>query len=237
MPKKIKFACVAEGATDLAVLEAILSGYFGDADGDFIKVEPLSPLLDASNKQQKGGGGWTKVFHYCQSQPFQTAFQAHDFIVIQIDTDCAHEWHFNERKLRLDFTPTKEMTVLEVMEIARTKFETLFKAAFGNEFLAENQAKIIYAISVNSIECWLLPANVKLLKLKTDKSKIKNCFEALQLNKEKDKNYTKYGELAAAFLNQDKLHKFAKENESLAGFIDELNNKLATKLTEYNTTT
>ncbi len=233
MPKKIKFACVAEGATDLAVLEAILSGYFGDADGDFIQVEPLSPLLDASNKQQEGGG-WTKVFHYCQSQPFQTAFQAHDFIVIQIDTDCAHEWHFNERKLRLDFTPTKEMTVLEVMEIARTKFEILFKAAFGDEFLTENQSKIIYAISVSELECWLLPANEKLLKLKTDKSKIKKCYDALGNPEKMHVNYTR---LSESYYQQQKLHKFAKENESLAGFIDELDNKLAAKLTEYNTTT
>lgn len=67
-------------------------------------------------------------------------------------------------------------------------------------FYEDNKYKIIFAISVHSLECWLLPI-CKDLKAE----KITGCFESLQRECKDikvEKNYTTYDKLSRVFFEK-----------------------------------
>lgn len=161
------FGLIAEGATDHVVLENILVGYFNDPDLD---VRPLAPLRDATDALQ-GFGGWYNVFEYCKSSVFKDAFIQIDYFVIQIDTDCAHEKHY-------DVPPVHGETTGQFIERVIAKFEGIFRDSFGGEFYELQKERILFAVSVDEIECWLLP--IYLSDKKTQAS-TNNCIKKLNL--------------------------------------------------------
>lgn len=158
------FGLIAEGVTDHVVLENILIGYFNDFD---LVVRQLQPLRDATDALQ-GFGGWYNVFEYCKSSVFKEAFIQIDYFVIQIDTDCAHEKHY-------DVLPVQGETTEQFIERVIAKFVGLFRDSFGDEFYELHKDKILFAVSVDEIECWLLPLYY------TDKTRAatNNCLHKL----------------------------------------------------------
>ncbi len=140
------FGLIAEGVTDHVVLENILVGFFNDHDLD---VRPLTPLRDATDALQ-GFGGWYNVFEYCKSSFFKDAFIQIDYLIIQIDTDCSHEKNY-------DVPPIHGESTEEFIERVIAKFVGLFQNGFGEEFYESHRRRILFAVSVNEIECWLLP--------------------------------------------------------------------------------
>ena len=135
----ISFGLIAEGLTDQIVIEDILAGYLNSA---YIEVTPLQPKRDKSKI-----GGWTLVFDYCRSKKFQEAFQFIDYIIIQIDTDVSEDYGVAKQDENGEFTP--QQLIAKVIE--------KFRSAIGDNFYSRYQPQIIFAISVHSIECWLLP--------------------------------------------------------------------------------
>ncbi|MDZ4787195.1 MAG: phage tail protein [bacterium] len=140
----ISFGLITEGLTDQIVIENILAGYFNSPD---IDVEPLQPERDKDNDNKSKYGGWTLVFDYCQSKDFRESFQFIDYIIIQIDTDVSEDYHIAHQDENGEFTP--QQLIEKVIEKLRD--------AIGEDFYSQNQQKIVFAISVHSIECWLLP--------------------------------------------------------------------------------
>ncbi|WP_428662492.1 hypothetical protein [Runella sp.] len=158
------FGLIAEGVTDHVVLENILIGYFNDPD---LVVRQLQPLRDATN-ELKGFGNWYNVFEYCKSTVFKDAFIQIDYFVIQIDTDCAHEKNY-------DVPPIHGESTAQFIERIIDKFVRLILDSFGNEFYESHKDKILFAVSVDEIECWLLPLYY------TDKTRtaVNNCLHKL----------------------------------------------------------
>ncbi len=145
----VKFGFITEGLTDQIVIEYILSGYF---DTDDLDINELQPIRDETDKNRSENyGGWTLVFEYCKSDRFKQAFQFNDYIIIQIDTDVCEEKHYDVSKRNED---GKELEPVDLIHNVREKFK---KELIGEEFFNNNKEKIIFAISVHSIECWLLP--------------------------------------------------------------------------------
>ncbi len=153
------FGLIAEGPTDQIIIEDILYGFFGE---DFVDdVRYLQPEIDKD-------GGWGKVFNYCRSLDFQQAFQANDYLIIQIDTDVSEEKGFE-----VSHRDEKGNTLGAEDLIKNVKAKLI--ELIGTDFYQENSERIIFAISVHSMECWLLP----LYYQDKNKEKIERCFNLL----------------------------------------------------------
>ena len=212
----ISFGLITEGLSDQIVIENILAGYFKNPDLD---IRPLQPERDKDDENKfTGYGSWSQVFAYCRrSRDFQESFQFNDYIIIQIDTDTSQEYGIPEQDENGEFTP--EQLIEKVIE--------KFKQEIGEDFYTQCQQQIIWAISVHSIECWLLP----LYYQDSKKSKLKNCLSTLnkeisrkhhftidaknpEYYREISKQYSKHKVLMACYQHNPSLNSFVVDIES-----------------------
>jgi len=210
------FGLISEGPTDQRVLKNILIGFFNDPD---LTVRPLQPLLDATDAAQRQGG-WTQVLAYCRSSRLPAAFDQNEYLVIQIDTD-----RLNEKPFNLDLSQSVETIVYQVVE----KFVTTMQEAFGSDFLTNYQPRLLFAVAVNQIECWLLP----LFDKDKTAAATQNCLYKINqyLGKKKEqpinpdnKNASPkyYDQLTRPFLRPKMLFPAAEKNASFKIFIEKL---------------
>jgi len=218
----ITFGLISEGVTDQNILEDILSGYFGE---DEINVNSLQPKI---TKDKHGHwkinndkfGNWLNVFSYCESEGFRKAFQSNDYIIIQIDTDVSEEQGYDIPKSDKDgnlFPPE------EIIQKVKEKLILLM----SREFYEANFNRIIFAISVHSIECWLLP----LYYQDKRKAEVKNCISKLaQAVNKKERFYLDpqnkdpqiYRKISDQYTKKKTLLKHYSENPSFKIFIEDL---------------
>ncbi len=215
------FGLVAEGPSDHAVLENILIGLFEDDISD--EITPLQPIRDATNEDEiKKFGGWYKVFEYCRSQDFRDAFQRIQYLVVQIDTDVSEQVHFDVKQTNEE---GRKLLPEELVEKVIDKFKLSIIEAFGQEFFDKIISRIVFAISVDEIECWLLPLYY------TDKIKeaINNCDYRLHQKAGKfEKNYNDYDKVSKDYRKNKVLMKVYKSNLSLKIFIESVLEKKIT---------
>jgi hypothetical protein len=209
----ISLGLVTEGLTDQIVIEHILAGYFNNSDLD---IRPLQPERDKASENKSKSGGWTLVFDYCKSRDFREAFQFIDYIIIQIDTDVSEDYGVAKQDENGEFTP--QQLIEKVIE--------KFRKEIGENFYSQYQQKILFAISVHSIECWLLPLYYT---DKKKKAKVKNCLDTLNLELAKQHKFTidtnaknpeYYREILKPYRKQKLLIKHHAENPSLKSFIE-----------------
>jgi len=214
----ISFGLVTEGLTDQIVIENILAGYFNSSDLD---IRQLQPERDKDNENKSTYGGWTLVFNYCNSRDFQEALQFIDYIIIQIDTDVSEDYNIPKQNENGEFTP--QQLIEKVIE--------KFRGASGDDFYSKYQQKIIFAISVHSIECWLLPLYYT---DKQKKAKCKNCLNTLNYELSKQHKFTidknaknpeYYREIAKQYGKHKVLRKHYQDNPSLKIFIEEIESR------------
>ena len=213
------FGLITEGLTDQIVIETILAGYFNNPD---IDIRPLQPERDKDDENKSHNyGGWSQVFAYYESNNFKEAFQFIDYIIIQIDTDVSEDYNIAKQDENGEFTP--QQLIAKVIE--------KFRDGIGEDFYNTNQQKIIFAISVHSIECWLLPLYYT---DKQKKAKCKNCLNTLnyELSKQhkftidkKAKNPEYYREIAKQYGKHKVLMKHYQDNPSLKIFIEEIESR------------
>ena len=110
------------------------------------------------------------------------------------------------------------------------KVKEKFIRLIDHEFYIKYSEKIIFAISVHSIECWLLP----LYYQDQRKSAIVNCSSKLaqEVNKKekfyldpKNKDSNVYGKISYKYTKRKTLLKYYPENPSFKIFIEELQSK------------
>jgi hypothetical protein len=215
----INFGLITEGPTDQIVIDYILTGYFGD---DNISVNPLQPSLDETDIDRMGiEGGWTLVFEYCNSDDFKQAFSSNDYLIVQIDTDICEEVGYevcrrNDEGVYL----TSEELVRKVCEKIQSKI--------GEEFYNNYSERIIFAIAVDSTECWLLP----LYYNDARSGKTVNCLNTLNhvlpaiegfTIAKKDFDY--YQTISKKYLKKKNLMASYKANPSFKIFMEELINR------------
>lgn len=210
------FGIISEGPTDQIVLEGILYGYFEDKN---LPVNMLQP-------KPGNTGNWDKVFKYCESNDFKEALTSAysvDFLIVQIDSDFIRRQEVPEK---YRFNPNN----LTPKEVAMTMRELLI-SAIGTDFFQEYANRIIFAIAVDSIECWFLPvffSNKPKIAAKTT-----NCLETLNTVlpqaegfsiHAKDEKY--YRIISKRFQKKRDLLSWADKNPSLSWFINELREKV-----------
>ena len=215
MDYNYSFGLVAEGSSDHSVLKNILIGLFGK--DIFEEITELQPGFGASNDEPaKEFGGWYNVFQYCRSEDFKKAFDDVQYLVIQIDTDASEHKHY-------DIKQTDELgqkLLPEVLvEKVKKKFEQIISNEFGNDFLEEYQDRILFAISVDEIECWLLP----IYYTDNTKSKVNNCdFKLHEKAGKFEKKAIPYDKISREYRKSKTLLKLYPENPSLRIFVESI---------------
>ena len=208
-----KFALVCEGITDHIVIENILCGFYkGYDDFDDDEIHALQPPYDETTKKQIGQGGWEILLEYLSEERFRDDVLNSEYVVIQIDTDDSEHVNFD---ISHSNSENKEHSVDKLIEniIAR-----LISQIDSKEVFYENhQEKIIFAISVHSLECWILP----LYKHKNN-DKTKSCYRELERHISVEKDYKIYDKLSRPFLKNKTLLNIKLKSSSLEIFLDKL---------------
>lgn len=208
------FALVTEGLTDQIVIENILIGFFNDPD---ISVNPLQPLRDETDRNRTiSPGNWHQVLEYCASERFRGAFQFNDYVIVQIDTDVAADYGVSDRNEEGDELSVEDM-------IGRVKAALI--ARIGQGFYEKYSRRILFAIAVQSIECWLLP----LLFSDNKRGKTANCLGALNQGLARSRNFTidakrpdYYDTISSEYIKRKKLMAMYSFNPSLKIFVNDL---------------
>lgn len=204
----VSFALVTEGITDQAALETILCGYYEEEPD----INPLQPLRDATDEsRQSGFGGWGQVLEYCESGDLQDALLVNDYLIIQIDTDCGE--HFG-----VSLTDGgKDRPEVDIIDDVRK----ILVSKLGDGFYQEFQDQILFAISVHSLECWLLPLHASTLKAS---SQIKSCAKRLgrAANIKLDKDYQVYKALSKGYGKKEVIETARQRNASFHVFLSSL---------------
>lgn len=213
----ITFGLITEGITDQIIIQNILVGYFENPD---IIVNPLQPTRDETDRSRMSNyGGWTLVFDYCRSENFQGAFDSNQYVIVQIDTDTCDEIGYDISKTEIG--TGREFTPEELLGKVCEKLKELI----GLDFYEIYSERIIFAISVHSTECWLLPLYFN----NQNKSKFKGCLEALnrELNRKegftisaKDTDYYQF--ISKKYWKHRTLIEKYIDNPSLKNFIEEI---------------
>jgi hypothetical protein len=199
-----KFAGITEGITDQKVISNILIGFFNDRNITINWLQP--PKIGKS-------GGYGEVFKYCRSRRFRKAFDDHEYVIIHIDSDISSRFNvFHQDENGKLLTP--EQLIEKVID--------KFRSDIGEDFYDQNASRIIFAIAVHSIECWLLP-----LCLPEKKAEIDDCMNILKrdLPNFQPKDHKYYQEISMEYANKSSLLKLYPENPSLKIFIEQLASK------------
>jgi hypothetical protein len=220
----LTFGVIAEGPTDQTVLENILLGYFEDQEDEpaIRYIQPPRPLTETP-------AGWGHVFKSLERKDYEGALQYNDYLIIHIDTDVQEEPGFDVPRREGE----KELPLLE--RVARV-IDRL-KKDIDTTFYLGNEHRFLFAIAVDSIECWLLPL---LYSDKKKAAKTTGCLEAANkalrkadedaLSAGDNKFVRAYEKASRGYFKRKTLMKVRNKNPSLELFIrqlDALQNRLA----------
>lgn len=207
------FVLITEGITDQAVLESILYGWYDDEPD----IQSIQPLRDATDEGRQGTfGGWEKVLEYCGLDIFRESFLFNDYVIIQIDTDVCGRKNFD-----IPVTEDGEdRPVIDLIMDVRAHIVASIDPATYEEF----GERIIFAISVHSLECWLLPLHDKEHRAT---SRTKNCENRLNAVLGKadiryEKDFRTYQRLAKGYEKRKNIDYARTKNASFDLFIASL---------------
>lgn len=198
-----KFALACEGITDKVVIKNILRGYFSIQN-------PQKDIAELSPPE----GGWRPLLTYLTRERFRQDVENHKFIIIQIDTDVskdfniAHTDHFGNP--------------LTTQQLIEKVVETLiFHINSGQiDFYQDYAEKIIFAISVHSVECWLVAYYA-------ESQNLLNCFNELRNLKlpnhiQVAKKVRNYDYISQPFLHPENIETVRNKDPSFKYFIKQL---------------
>ncbi|MGD1948667.1 MAG: hypothetical protein ACFB14_03360 [Leptolyngbyaceae cyanobacterium] len=226
-----EFALICEGITDQVIITDILCGFFSN-EGLDEDISRLQPPFDATTQKQKGFGGWQMLLAYLESSQFRDAVLSNRYVVVHVDSDVSPRQGFDVKHTdtKNEEWPVELLTeriISRLIEIINTN---------AADFYQLYKEKIIFCISVHSIECWLLAH----YRSKPPKNpKIKGCENELILvlgrkygqkcAKSFTKDYRYYRQLGEPFLEYKSLQFLASQEPSFKVFWDCLESTFGTK--------
>ena len=167
----VSIGLIGEGITDHILIKYIISGLF---KGEEPLITELQPRINPNDESRTiDSGNWDQVFKYCASQDFRDAFVSNPslHVIIQMDSDVFRSGEVSE-KYRFSFN--KDGTALTTDEIIE-ELKKLIILEIGQDFYDKVKSRIIFAIAVDAIECWLLPFYCT----GNNRSKEVNCLNTL----------------------------------------------------------
>jgi hypothetical protein len=209
------FGLACEGPTDQIVIENILCGYFDNPDLSE-EITELQPPFDETNQKQQGGGGWPMLFNYLASSRFRDDVLNTGYVIVQIDSDIAEKIPVPHR----DQNGNELATELLIANIQTQLIASINSGANG--FYEIHAEKIIFAICVHSLECWLVAHH-------GEQNTIHDCFEVLKTAVDTNhvrvaKKRRNYDQLSQPFLDRQTLIATAMKDQSLNAFLQSLKN-------------
>lgn len=207
------FALITEGITDQVAISAVLYGLYDEEP----EIRPVQPLRDATDEARQGNrAGWERVFEYCSLEDFAAVFATNDYVIIQVDTDVCGHPNFPVALSDENGDRAPAVVVEEVKAFINAKFAPALLETHGE--------RIFYAISVHSLECWLLPVHATTTG---DRRRTKNCASHLtRALARKDigfkKDYRTYTTLAKPLETMAGIDTVRRHNDSFALFVASL---------------
>lgn len=225
----MKIGIIAEGRSDIRVIERILKGCAGIDSSDVLHLRPEDQFDETSlaEMDEKQFSSWTCVREECRTQGridrfINSPIEDERFVIIQMDSAERGEYGVPEPN-RSHITDWKEYS-REVRENIIGKILEWTENKFGH--------RLLYAICVEELDAWLIPlydSNIPETAQKADPKKYlwEQCISTL---KSKEKNaitsYPKlsdrYHKLAEGLKKPKVLKLCAYHNESLRLFCDSL---------------
>lgn len=217
---------ICEGITDHIVIEHIVEGYLQDED---ILITYLQPRpIDGEDKYTDGN--WDKVLSYCGSSDFVGALDSSPelMVIIHIDADAFRGGDVQQEN-RFSFNK-ENGTELSVEEIIG-EIRSVIVRYISDDIYEKYRERIIFAIAVDSTECWLLP--IFFTNRKAEKTA--NCINTLnpEINKKYsftiDKNAKEssyYLKIVKPYLKKKTIDNLHDKNKSLKMFIEDLSQKI-----------
>jgi hypothetical protein len=217
------FAIVAEGVTDHHVLTAVLDGFYEKYDRE-LELRYEQPPIDAT--AEGGGyapGGWTLVLDYFRQRKYLQALQFNRYLVVQIDTDVAEEYGASAQvgSERLSPQQLVQAVIAKLCELLPT------------EVYDEVRPRLLFAIGVDEIECWLLPLVFDRSEKQT-RTKTTGCLQAIDHKRRRQseptldrgggrgKNPDVYRTLAKALTKRKTLDEACRLNAGFQHFVEQL---------------
>ena len=141
MSKKI--GIVSEGVSDFRTLQHIIERYLKSKEGEEYYAIRLNPKEERN--KQIGFGTWQGVFRYISGQDdkkliVEALEEGCEYVMVQIDTDVCEQYQ----------VPHDLTNVEALWESVRQKLESSVHPEF-------DKTKLIYAICIDELECWLIP--------------------------------------------------------------------------------
>jgi hypothetical protein len=188
----MRFAVIAEGLTDIAVLENIFTALYGDA----AVVNALMPLRDETDKSRAKAdtfSNWELVFEYLGTNQISVALATNDFLVVHVETDMGEHANYGLPLTAHGRTRPIEEIVLGCRQLLLSKLP--------NDLSSADLQRIIFAVPVLSTECWLVGLFDG--KHRHTPSKVNNCLGRLKAclkgSAKTNKDYRTYLELGRGF--------------------------------------
>jgi len=167
------FGVICEGPSDYRIIKRILELFF---KGEEIFITCIQPKPLPSGKSDFGG--WPKVLESCGNDTLKEIFEFNSYAIIQIDTDCSQDKPFNVPHVDGN---GKVKSNKQLCENVIIRLENLIT----QPEIQDKKQRILVAICIHSIECWLLP----ILYSDHNNSKINNCIH--ELNRGIQRKYKK----------------------------------------------
>ncbi|MEQ1530305.1 MAG: hypothetical protein ABL925_13400, partial [Methylococcales bacterium] len=206
------FGLACEGVTDQITLENILCGYFKNRDLDQEIVE-LQPAFDETDHKQ-GDGGWSILLKYLSSTRFRDDVLNTEFVILQIDTDISESLDVSHKDARGNDLPVQQLIKAVIAKlIARIDMGEV-------GFYDSCSDKIIFAVCVHSLECWLVAHYAQQTQHYDCYGFLKSVINTHEFRvAKKHRNYDK---LSQPFLVRQNIDNSAKKDLSLRVFIQSL---------------
>lgn len=216
------FALLTEGVSDQRVLKSVLIGFMQQfEDEDEPEILPVFPPPAPPGGTSQGG--WTLLLAQLEAGGHLQALQTNDYVVVHIDTDVANDPGFD--------VPTANLSAQDIRAAVIARLEQ----KMGPAAAAACAGRILYAIAVHSIECWLLPIVFSDGGEQAQAKRLIDCQKLVneRLNERdepllsgttnwKDKEPRRYEELSKPYKKWKALKVAAPKNPSLKLFVDDL---------------
>lgn len=216
----MRIGIISEGHADRAVITNILTGITGIDTSNILALRPIDKYdeTDKFNLDPTRFGGWTSVKEECETRILINEFLAlegQDFIVIHLDTAEADEYGI-QRPDKSGRHYSETLRQLVIQQITKWLQDDL-------------SSQLLYAISIEEIDAWLLTmyqqsdssASAK------PKEKLQKALRKKGLNSVSD--YASYFVISKPFAKSRtvKEGKFLHYNYSLQAFYEEVEQKTA----------
>lgn len=162
----VSIGLICEGVSEINVMTRIISKYLGDE----VFVNPIEPETKRENGVlvQNGYGGWQQVLSHCNDETVERILEYNDYLVIQIDTDASIQAGY-------DVAPLDENGRPKDVVVYFQDIKNRLLANISDVIQAKYEGRIVFAICMNEIECWLLP----LYYSDKNRCKTNNCIHTL----------------------------------------------------------